>query len=61
MSSQGELNNRGGTVQGNGQTRVAARDVRNEAGKLLGGQRLTLTAAGALGNREGKSAASRSH
>ena len=27
-------------------------DVRNEAGKLLGGQRLTLTAAGALGNRE---------
>ncbi|MDE1509061.1 hemagglutinin repeat-containing protein [Serratia nevei] len=54
VSSQGELNNRGGTVQGNGQTRVAARDVRNEAGKLLGGQRLTLTAAGVLGNREGE-------
>ncbi|MGU9760052.1 hemagglutinin repeat-containing protein [Serratia marcescens] len=54
VRTDGELNNRRGTVQGNGQTTVAARDIRNEAGKLLGGQRLTLTASGILGNHEGE-------
>ncbi|MCD4638496.1 hypothetical protein LOS09_21650, partial [Proteus mirabilis] len=33
---------------------MSARDIRNEAGKLLGGQRLSLTASGVLGNREGE-------
>uniref|UniRef100_A8GJ82 Filamentous haemagglutinin family outer membrane protein n=1 Tax=Serratia proteamaculans (strain 568) TaxID=399741 RepID=A8GJ82_SERP5 len=54
VRTDGELNNRRGTVQGNGQTTVAARDIRNEAGKLLGGQRLTLTTSGILGNHEGE-------
>ena len=54
VSSEGELNNHHGRVQGNGQTTVLARDVHNEAGKLLGGQRLSLTTSGVLGNREGE-------
>ena len=54
VSSEGELNNHHGRVQGNGQTTVSARDVHNEAGKLLGGQRLSLTTSGVLGNREGE-------
>ncbi|MGP1069079.1 hemagglutinin repeat-containing protein [Serratia sp. CY56907] len=54
VSSEGELNNHHGRVQGNGQTTVSARDIRNEAGKLLGGQRLSLTTSGELGNREGE-------
>ncbi|WP_440514538.1 hemagglutinin repeat-containing protein [Serratia sarumanii] len=54
VSSEGELSNHHGRVQGNGQTTVSARDIRNEAGKLLGGQRLSLTASGVLGNREGE-------
>ncbi|EMH5467244.1 TPA: hemagglutinin repeat-containing protein [Serratia marcescens] len=54
VSSEGELSNHHGRVQGNGQTTVSARDIRNEAGKLLGGQRLSLTASNVLGNREGE-------
>ncbi|AVN33987.1 MULTISPECIES: hemagglutinin repeat-containing protein [Serratia] len=54
VSSEGELSNHHGRVQGNGQTTVSARDIHNEAGKLLGGQRLSLTASGVLGNREGE-------
>ncbi|MGQ8818386.1 two-partner secretion domain-containing protein, partial [Serratia sp. NA_13] len=54
VRTAGELNNHRGTVQGNGQTTVAARDIRNEAGKLLGGQQLALTSSGILGNREGE-------
>ncbi|MBI6165313.1 hemagglutinin repeat-containing protein [Serratia marcescens] len=54
VSSEGELSNHHGRVQGNGHTTVSARDIRNEAGKLLGGQRLSLTASGVLGNREGE-------
>ncbi len=54
VSSEGELSNHHGRVQGNGQTTVSARDIHNEAGKLLGGQRLSLTTSGVLGNREGE-------
>ncbi|WP_072274566.1 two-partner secretion domain-containing protein, partial [Serratia marcescens] len=54
VSSEGELSNHHGRVQGNGQTTVSARDIHNEVGKLLGGQRLSLTASGVLGNREGE-------
>ncbi|MEL5416597.1 hemagglutinin repeat-containing protein [Serratia nevei] len=54
VSSEGELSNHHGRVQGNGQTTVSARDIHNEAGKLLGGQRLSLTASGVLGNLEGE-------
>ncbi|CAI1642369.1 Filamentous hemagglutinin [Serratia grimesii] len=54
VRTAGELNNRRGTIQGNGQTTVAARDIRNEAGKLLGGQQLALTSSGIVGNREGE-------
>ncbi|MEN5281878.1 hemagglutinin repeat-containing protein, partial [Serratia marcescens] len=54
VSSEGELSNHHGRVQGNGQTTVSARDIRNEAGNLLGGQRLSLTTSGVLGNREGE-------
>ncbi|MDX6801447.1 hemagglutinin repeat-containing protein [Serratia marcescens] len=54
VSSEGELSNHHGRVQGNGQTTVSARDIHNEVGKLLGGQRLSLTASGVFGNREGE-------
>ncbi|ALX93080.1 filamentous hemagglutinin [Serratia fonticola] len=54
VRTTGVLNNRRGTVQGKGQTTLAARDVNNEAGKILGGQQLTLTSAEGLGNREGE-------
>ncbi|MEW7000962.1 hypothetical protein M5585_15220 [Serratia ureilytica] len=59
VSSEGELSNHHGRVQGNGQTTVSARDIHNEAGKLLGGQRLSHCVGRAWQPR-GKSAASRS-
>ncbi|WP_426817036.1 hemagglutinin repeat-containing protein [Winslowiella sp. 2C04] len=54
LRTDGELNNRGGTAQGNEQLSVAAQSVRNDEGKLLSGQQLTLNAAGALSNRAGE-------
>lgn len=54
VRTSGELNNREGTLSGGGQTTVAARDVRNDAGKVLGGQQLILNTSAALANREGE-------
>lgn len=54
VHTAGTLSNRRGTVQGKGQTTLAARDINNEAGKILGGQQLALTSAEGLGNREGE-------
>jgi len=52
--TDGELNNRGGTLQGNGLTTLAAREIQNEAGKVLSGKQLTLKTSGQLGNRSGE-------
>ncbi|MGJ5822824.1 hemagglutinin repeat-containing protein [Serratia sp. H402Y] len=54
VRTDGELNNRRGTISGSGQTHIAAGSVRNEAGKLLGGQQLVLNSAAELVNREGE-------
>ncbi len=54
VRTDGELNNRRGTISGSGQTHIAAGRVRNEAGKLLGGQQLVLNSAAELVNREGE-------
>ncbi|BEO60055.1 hypothetical protein SMQE30_04780 [Serratia marcescens] len=54
LRTDGELNNRRGTISGSGQTHIAAGSVRNEAGKLLGGQQLVLNSAAELVNREGE-------
>nr|WP_171971343.1 hemagglutinin repeat-containing protein [Serratia marcescens] len=54
VRTDGELNNRRGTVSGSGQTHIAAGDVRNEAGKVLAGQQLVLNSAAKLTNREGE-------
>lgn len=54
VHTDGELNNRRGTISGSGQTHIAAGSVRNEAGKLLGGQQLVLNSAAELVNREGE-------
>uniref|UniRef100_UPI0007899975 hemagglutinin repeat-containing protein n=1 Tax=Erwinia persicina TaxID=55211 RepID=UPI0007899975 len=52
--TDGDLNNRGGTLTAIGQATVTARDVHNDDGKLLGGEQLTLTAAGLLANGKGE-------
>ncbi|MCT2387452.1 two-partner secretion domain-containing protein [Erwinia pyrifoliae] len=49
----GQMDNRGGTVQGGCEMTLAAQDVDNEEGKLLSGQQLTLAVAGTLRNRNG--------
>ncbi|WP_437615214.1 hemagglutinin repeat-containing protein [Erwinia sp. V71] len=54
VRTDGELNNRRGTISGSGQTHITAGSVRNEAGKLLGGQQLVLNSATELVNREGE-------
>ncbi len=54
VRTDGELNNRRGTISGSGQIHIAAGSMRNEAGKLLGGQQLVLNSAAELVNREGE-------
>ncbi|WP_413713269.1 hemagglutinin repeat-containing protein [Serratia marcescens] len=54
VRTDGELNNRRGTISGHGQTHIAAGSVHNEAGKVLGGQQLVLNSAAELVNREGE-------
>ena len=54
VHTDGDLNNRGGMITATGQATVTARDVRNDAGKLLGGEQFTLIAAGLLANGEGE-------
>ncbi|MBJ2065020.1 hemagglutinin repeat-containing protein [Serratia odorifera] len=54
VHTDGELNNRRGSLTGNGQTRVTARELHNDDGTILAETQLALTIAAGLTNRKGE-------
>ncbi|MFI8416397.1 hemagglutinin repeat-containing protein [Serratia sp. NPDC078593] len=54
VHTNGDIDNRSGTVQGDKQLALSARNIDNGAGKLLSGQRLTVNASAAIDNRAGE-------
>ncbi|WP_048697872.1 filamentous hemagglutinin N-terminal domain-containing protein [Erwinia piriflorinigrans] len=53
IRTRGEVNNRGGTIQGGSATTLVARAIDNDQGRLLSGKRLMLRASEAADNHSG--------